>query len=143
MLEITRAFPEDVTLITDVSECIFALDPSTAPEGYDSYEWYLRTASTGYLYKILFNDVLIGGFVVFRSGRFNFHLERIFILPDYQNLGIGRKSIQYVIKRFPEARVWYSDVRPEWIKYSAFLQNCGFIESGFSIGHGKRFIKTI
>ncbi len=143
MFDIVRAFPEDVAYITDVSESIFSMDPLTAPEGYDSYEWYLRTSNTGYLFKILFNDTLVGGFTAFRTGRFNFQLERIFILPEYQNLGIGKKSIQYVIKRFPEARVWYTDVRPEWNKYSSFLHECGFFESGFSIGNGNRYIKII
>ena len=143
MLEIIRAFPEDVAYITDVSECIFSIDPGTAPVGYDSYEWYLRASTTGYLFKIMFNNSMVGGFTIFKTGRFNFQLERIFILPDFQNIGIGKKAVQYVIKRFPEAKIWYSDVRPEWQKYSRFLNNCGFFESGFSAGGGRRFIKIL
>lgn len=143
MLEIKRAFPEDVAYITDISESIFSLEHETAPEGYDNYEWYFRTSGTGYLFKILFNGLTVGGLVAFKTGRSNFHLERIFILPDYQNLGIGKKSVQYAFKRFPEAKIWYSDVRPEWKKYSEFLFTCGFFESGFNVGNGIRFIKII
>ena len=143
MLEIDRIYPEDVAYITDISESVFSSDPSVAPEGYDSYEWYMRTYESGYLFKILFNGSPVGGFTAFKASRFNYNLERIFILPDYQNIGIGKKSIQFALKRFPEAKIWYSDVKPEWIEFSGFLNSCGFFESGFSPGTGKRFIKIL
>lgn len=128
MLEITKARPKDIACITDISESVFSQDTAAAPEGYDSFQWYFRAIETGYLYKILFNGSLVGSFVAFRTGRFNFQLERIFILPEFQNLGIGKKSIQYVTRRFPEARVWYADVKHQWTDYSQFLISCGFFE---------------
>jgi len=143
MVEIDLAYPEDIAYITDISEAVFSEDTATAPEGYDNCEWYYRAGDTGYLFKILFNGMPIGGFVAFRTGRFNFHLERLFILSDYRNLGIGKKAVQYAFLRFPEARVWYSDVRSEWENFTGFLLNCGFFESGYTLGKGKRFIKIL
>jgi ribosomal protein S18 acetylase RimI-like enzyme len=143
MLEISRARPKDIPYIADISESIFSSDTAIAPEGYDSFQWYFRTNETGYLYKILFNGSLVGGFVAFRTGRFNFQLERIFILPEFQNLGIGKKSIQYVSRRFPEARVWYADVKHQWADYSQFLIRCGFFESISSSKNNTRYIKLI
>ena len=100
-------------------------------------------STTGYLYKIVFNGEIAGGFLAFRTGQLNFQLERIFILPEYQNLGLGKKALYYAIKRFPEAKVWYADVKPSWDKYSVFLSCCGFFESGFITGSSTRYIKLL
>lgn len=143
MLNIIRACPEDISYITEISETVFSCEPDSAPEGFKDPDWYLRTSDTGYLFKIIFNGTLVGCFAVFKTGQFNFQLDRIFILPGYQGLGIGKKTLQYAVKRFPEARVWYSDVNPKWSKYSGFLTCCGFFETGFSKNSCTRYIKLL
>jgi len=143
MLIIDQACPEDIAYIAEVSESVFSKDISSAPEGFDNLEWYFNVSTTGYLYKIIFNGELAGAFVAFRTGQLNFQLERIFLLPEYQNLGIGKKVLGYALKRFPEAKVWYSDVKPSWDKYSRFLTGCGFFESGFITNSCTRYIKLL
>ncbi len=143
MLTINRACPEDIAYIAKISESVFSNDIISAPDGFNDPEWYVNISDTGYLYKIIFNGELAGGFVAFRTGHLNFQLERIFILPEYQNLGIGKKAIDYALKRFPEAKVWYTDVKPSWDKYSRFLTGCGFFESGFITNSSTRYIKLL
>ncbi len=143
MFFIDQVCPKDIAYISEISESVFSNEPESAPDGFNNPEWYFNAATTGYLYKIIFNGELAGGFVVFRTGQFNFQLERIFILPEYQNLGLGKKAISYAIKRFPEGKVWYTDVKPSWEKYSLFLTGCGFFESGFAIGSSTRYIKLL
>ena len=143
MLIIDQACPEDIVYITKVSQSVFLNEILSAPEGYDNPEWYFSASDTGYLYKIMFNGELAGAFVAFRTGQLNFQLERIFILPEYQNLGIGKKTLDYALKRFPEAKVWYADVKPSWDKYSKFLASCGFFESGFITNNSTRYIRLL
>lgn len=141
MLFIDQVCPEDIDYISEISASVFSDDPDTAPDGFDDPEWYFNASITGYLYKIVFNGELAGAFVAFRTGQLNFQLERIFILPEYQNLGLGKKAMDYAFRRFPEAKVWYTDVKPSWNKYSLFLTGCGFFESGFVIDSSVRYIK--
>lgn len=143
MLIIDQASPEDIGYIAKVSETVFSDDIGSAPEGYKDAEWYFNASSTGYLYKILFDGEIAGGFVAFRSGYLNFQLERIFLLPEYRNLGIAKKALDYAIKRFPEAKVWYTDVKPAWSGYSLFLTCCGFFESSCITDGSTRYIKLI
>lgn len=143
MLIIDQACPEDIAYIAKVSESVFSKDIDSAPDGFDNPEWYFNISDSGYIYKIIFNGKLAGAFVAFRTGHLNFQLERIFILPEYQNLGIGKKAVDYALKRFPEAKVWYTDVKPSWNKYSLFLTGCGFFESGFVTNSSTRYIKLL
>lgn len=143
MLVIDKVCPEDIGYIAQISETIFSNDIDSAPIGYNDPRWYLNASVTGYLYKIIFNGLIIGSFVVFRTGQINFQIERIFILPEYQNLGIGKKTLNYALKRFPEAKVWYADVKPSWEKYSLFLTECGFFESSFFTDSCVRYIKLL
>lgn len=141
MLIIDQAHPEDIGYIAKISELVFSSETDSAPIGFNDSKWYFSVSAIGYLYKIVFNGLIIGGFVIFRTGQTNFQIERIFILQEYQNLGIGKKSLAYVFKRFPEAKVWYADVKPSWNKYSFFLTACGFFESGFITDSYVRYIK--
>lgn len=143
MLIIDQACPEDITYIAKVSESVFSKDINSAPDGFDDPEWYFNISDSGYIYKIIFNGELAGAFVAFRTGHLNFQLERIFILPEFQNLGLGKKAVDYALKRFPEAKVWYTDVKPSWDKYSLFLTGCGFFESGFVTNSATRYIKLL
>lgn len=143
MLIIDQASPEDISYIAKISESVFSIDMLSAPDNFMDPNWYFDASSTGYLYKIIFNGEIIGGFVVFKTGHLNFQLERIFLLPEYRNLGIGKKTINYVLKRFPEAKVWYADVKPSWNKYSLFLTHCGFFESGFETNSSTRYIRLL
>lgn len=143
MLLIDQASPGDIAYIAEVSETVFKTDINSAPDGFNDPEWYFNVSTTGYLYKIVFNGELAGGFVAFRTGQLNFQLERIFLLPQFRNLGIGKKALEYALKRFPEAKVWYTDVKPEWNQYSVFLTGCGFFESGFMTDSATRYIKLL
>ena len=143
MFFIDQACPEDIVYIAKISESVFSNDPDSAPEGFNDPDWYFDVNNTGYLYKIVFNGELAGGLVAFRTGQLNFQLERIFILPEYQNLGLGKKAVNYAFKRFPEAKVWYTDVKPSWDRYTLFLASCGFFETGFTTGSSIRYIKLL
>ncbi|MBN2852404.1 MAG: GNAT family N-acetyltransferase [Clostridia bacterium] len=143
MINFERAHPEDVSYLVKVSEQAFLNAKTTLPEGYNDYNWLFQAMTSAYLFKILFNGSLIGGFLVYKIGAHNYQLDRLFILPEYQNIGIGKKAIDFLIKRFPEAKVWFTDVEPTWQKYTYFLSKCGFFESACYGKNSIRYIKLI
>ena len=62
--------------------------------------------TVGKYYKILADDRIIGGFIVFLKGQGCCELGRIFIDPDFQNQGIGTRAFEFIWTEFPEARRW-------------------------------------
>ncbi|MFO7611217.1 MAG: GNAT family N-acetyltransferase [Clostridia bacterium] len=143
MLYIDKAQPGDIPYISSISLEAFSSGTPLSPLGRNEPRWYFDAASDGYLFKIIFDGVLVGGLVVFKTGSSTFQLERIFILPSYQGLGIGRKSLEFIFKRFPEAKVWYVDAIPGLDGFSHFLKSAGFFESGFVSGSCSRYIRLI
>lgn len=143
MLDIKKARLEDIARITDISREAFSDSPGSAPEDFDSFRWYLNAYSNGYLFNILNKGDIIGFLAVFKTSRFCFELNRIYIDPDFRNLGLGKKAISFIVGRFPEAKVWYADVLGTDEAYPGFLTSCGFMESGFSHGLYTRFVKIV
>lgn len=141
MISFEKAHSEDVSHLVKVSEQAFSDVSVPAPEGFNDYSWLLQASNSAYLFKILFNGSLIGGFLVYKIGVHNYQLDRLFLLPEYQNIGIGKKAIDFLMKRFPEAKVWFADINPAWQKYSYFLSKCGFFESNCYGKDSTRYIK--
>ncbi|MHA1970100.1 MAG: GNAT family N-acetyltransferase [Candidatus Hodarchaeales archaeon] len=121
-------------------------EPKGGPPGYDTGEFFERwmigqEASTGY--KIILDDKIIGAFIVFIFDHGNNNLGTIFIDPDYQNKGIGKKVWKYIEEKYPETKSWILDT-PEWAKrnHHFYEKNCGFkkIEERPEEGVGKSFI---
>ncbi len=141
MINFEKAMPEDITNIVSISKQVFSKTDIEIPEGSNDYEWFLHRLTSGYLFKITYNGLLIGSFLVFQIGLHNFQLDRLFILEEYQNIGVGKKTLSYLFKRFPEAKVWYVDANPSWKQYVYFLQKSGFFESTCREKDKIRYIK--
>ncbi len=143
MINFDKASPEDITDIVTISRQVFAKTIIEIPEGSNDYEWFLHRLTSGFLFKITYNGLLIGSILVYQIGIHNFQLDRLFILKEYQNMGIGKKTLTYLFKRFPEAKVWYVDANPTWKQCVSFLKKCGFFESTCSDKDKIRYIKLV
>ncbi|MCK5811866.1 MAG: GNAT family N-acetyltransferase [Clostridiales bacterium] len=141
MINFEKAMPEDINTIVSISRQVFSKTNIEIPEGSNDYEWFLHRLTSGYLFKITYNGSPIGSFLVFQIGLHNFQLDKLFILEEYQNIGVGKKTLTYLFKRFPEAKVWYADVNPSWNQYVSFLQKNGFFESTYNEKDKTRYIK--
>lgn len=140
MIQFKEAHLEDIASIANISEQIFVDHILALPASYKNYKWINQNLDSGFLFKILFNDSLIGSFLVFKVGCHNYQLDSLFILQEYQHTGIGKKTITFLLKRFPEASVWFVDINEAWKKQVIFLEKCGFFESTCS---GKKKIRYI
>jgi len=143
MIQFEKAILKDVDSIVKVSEQAFLDNNLCLPESYTNYDKVFQTLNSGFLFKILFNGSLIGSFLVFRIGFHNYQLDSLIIAKEYQKIGIGKKSVNFLLKRFPEATVWFVDINNAWQSHTDFLARCGFFESTFDSKKKTRYIKLV
>ena len=99
------------------------------PPGYQSPQWQRKMMRMGSYYKILIDNQLVGGFIVFPGAIREYYLGRVFIHPDYQNQGIGTQAMKFVFEEFPLAKNWTLDT-PAWNRRTChFYEKLGFRKS--------------
>ncbi len=102
---------------------------SGGPPGYDDGEFF-RTWLLPYQesvgYKIRSGDQVIGGIIVWILPEGHNILGTIFVDPEYQDLGVGQQTWQFIEETYPETRSWRLGT-PVWaIKNHHFYAKCGF-----------------
>ena len=102
---------------------------SGGPEGYDTGEFF-RKWLFGYEesegYKILLEDKVIGGFIVWIYEHGKNILGTIFVDPAHQDRGIGTQAWQFIEAAYPDAKQWTLGT-PIWaVKNHHFYEKCGF-----------------
>jgi GNAT superfamily N-acetyltransferase len=100
------------------------------PPGYDSPAWQAKMMSIGRYYAIRLEGSVIGGMIVFARGAGRLNLGRIWIDPDFQNLGIGRAAIDYLHRVVGPGCVWTLDT-PAWaIRNHHVYESTGYRKVG-------------
>ena len=102
---------------------------SGGPPGYDDGEFF-RTWLLPYQesvgYKITSCDQVIGGIIVWILPEGHNILGTIFVDPEYQDLGVGQQTWQFIEETYPETRSWWLGT-PVWAtKNHHFYVKCGF-----------------
>ena len=145
MIRCERARVEDAQALALISWQAFDNDvhygaPGPGgPPGYRSGRWQSKMMRIGRYYKVLADNRIIGGFIVFDQGNGHYELGRIFIAPDFQNQGIGAQAFEFMWTEFPAARRWTLGT-PTWnLRTRHFYQKVGFAEVGQDGPDGVRF----
>lgn len=116
-----RAFHDDVRIYPGVE--------FGGPPGYDSVEVMLRDMTTMLCYKIMHNERIIGGITIFDHGDGHFHLDRLFIDPDYHNKGVGTRAMQF-IEMTHQGRLWTLDTPTYATRNHHFYEKLGYVRAG-------------
>jgi ribosomal protein S18 acetylase RimI-like enzyme len=100
------------------------------PPGYDSAAWQKRMMQQADYYKIVADTLIVGGIIVFRKQVREYELGRIFIMPEYQNMGIGTRAFDFLWGTYPLAKRWTLGT-PGWNQRTQhFYKKVGFREIG-------------
>ena len=149
MIRFEKAIPDDAQVLASASERAFHSDIHCGatglggPIGYDSDLWQIRMMTAGKYYKILFDDQIIGGFIVRIMGYQYYELVRIFVDPHFQNQGIGTQTFEFIWAEFPEVKRWTLGT-PAWNRRTRhFYNKVGFVEMGKDGRGGIRFEKKL
>jgi GNAT superfamily N-acetyltransferase len=82
---------------------------------------------------------IIGGIVVFDYGEGHYHLDLIFIDPDYHNRGIGTQAMHFIQRTYPTAKKWSLDTPLYAVRNHHFYEKFGYVRvkeetvNGFSL----------
>ena len=129
-----RAFDDDVN---------YGASGVSGPSGYRSDRWQIRMMMAGDYYRILANDLIIGGFVIRQRGYQTYEVVRIFVHPDYQNQGIGTQAFDFLWQQYPDVQLWRLGT-PAWNHRTRhFYQKVGFVEVGKEGRDGILFEKRV
>jgi N-acetylglutamate synthase-like GNAT family acetyltransferase len=99
------------------------------PEGYDNGDFFRKwlfsyKESEGF--KIIHQEQVVGGIIVWNLPGGHNILGTIFIDPDFQDQGLGTATWQAIEAKYPQAKNWRLGT-PDWAtKNHHFYQKCGF-----------------
>jgi GNAT superfamily N-acetyltransferase len=99
------------------------------PPDYDSPSVMRQKIVENECYKIIDGEYIIGGIALLIKGNGHYHLDLIFIAPNYHNRGIGTKAIQFIEYTYPATR-WTLDT-PAWaVRNIHFYEKLGYVKVG-------------
>ena len=79
-------------------------------------------------YKIIINDEVIGGIIVWILPEGHNILGTIFVDPPFQDRGVGQKTWAFIEESYPDTISWRLGT-PAWAtKNHHFYEKCGFEE---------------
>ena len=128
---------EDIPEVTQVMTRAFDDDAQKhrglergGPDGYDNGDFF-RTWLLPYEesvgYKILWEDKVIGGLIVWILPEGHNILGTIFVDPPYQDRGVGTRTWDFIEATYPETKSWRL-VTPNWAtkNHHFYKVKCGF-----------------
>lgn len=132
MMQLTKAGTSDAVVINSISKRAFDSDiivgasSRGGPPGYMSVSFHIKMAKEIHLYKLLVDDLIVGGAILFVDG-LQLNIGRIFVDPEYFKKGYGIFIMQEIERIFSDAKELYLDT-PVWnIRTNAFYQKLGYI----------------
>lgn len=135
-IQLEKAASGDASTLAQVSKRAFDHDilygaPGPGgPPGYDSEQWQARMMRMGEYYRVTIAGQIVGGVIVLRKKAREYEVGRIFLDPDYQNLGIGTEVLERLWEQYPLAKRWTLDT-PAWnLRTRTFYRKLGFLEIG-------------
>jgi RimJ/RimL family protein N-acetyltransferase len=133
-IALAEARENDAELLAQISarafqsDLLFGASEEGGPPGYNSREWQQTAikSATAYL-KILLDEKMVGGVIVFARSDGSYYLARMFVEPRYHRQGIGLKAVKMLLDRYPEAWKWTLDT-PAWnVRTRNFYEKLGFV----------------
>jgi len=83
-----------------------------------------------YYYKIILDGIIIGGIHAYKKGDYHYYINRIFILPDFENLGIGKKAMEFIENELYDAKTLSLDTPHKSYKNHYFYEKLAYIRTG-------------
>ena len=106
MLRFEKAIANDANNLAKVSKRAFDNDihygarVEGGPPGYDSPEGQIFMMDHFMYYKMMLEDTIIGGFMIADKWDGHYELVRIFIEPNFQNMGFGIKTLEFIWRTY-------------------------------------------
>lgn len=112
MTRLVKLEKEDFVEFTEIAIDSFKEDKELYgyyPPFIDEEKKVLLYINDAHTFKIMFDDTMIGGVIIFEQNKDEFVLGSIFIKPEFQGRKIGQKVLLLAESEFPKAKVWTLD----------------------------------
>ncbi|MBU2703496.1 GNAT superfamily N-acetyltransferase [Sporomusaceae bacterium BoRhaA] len=76
------------------------------------------------MYNIIADEHVVGNFSFYSKGNGNFWT----VIPEYQNRGIGSKTIKYLETKYPDVKMWELETPVQNYRNCHFYEKCGFVK---------------
>jgi GNAT superfamily N-acetyltransferase len=127
-----RAFDHDVN---------YGAPGKGGPHGYKNEILQATWMHNHHYFKIVTEYRIIGGFIVVQKGGWHYELMRMFIIPEFQNQGIGTRAIVFMEQTFSDARRWTLNT-PQWNQRTQhFYEKLGYVRLEEDGTNGWRYEK--
>jgi GNAT superfamily N-acetyltransferase len=134
-LTIERAAEADADALLEAQIAAFHDDtrlygvPLGGPPGYTDIDRLRRSIREDAYYKIVYDGRIVGGIGLYDEGH-HVHIDVLYIHPDYHNLGIGTRTMQFVEAAYPAARTWTLNTPTYATRNQHFYEKFGYLKYG-------------
>jgi len=122
-------YPNEVYGITKEDiEARFRENPETTEERRERRRRYVRTAPFHSWVALEGRDLI--GFCTIKQDEHEYLIQALYVLPDYQNKGVGKRLLQTVLDWFGQEKEVVLNVASYNEKAIAFYRAFGFVPNG-------------
>lgn len=111
-----KAFEEALELYKD-----FDTNPK-----FEKIERISFKISNHYYYKIIGDGMIIGGIHAYKKDDYHYCINRVFIHPNFENLGIGKKAMEFIESEFNDTRIFTLETPHKSFKNHYFYEKLGY-----------------
>jgi GNAT superfamily N-acetyltransferase len=138
----------DLVALTTIQALSFSEEVGlygTGPPGYKSLEWQAQALRRAEYFKILADQLIVGGIVARQVSPGHYLLVRIFVHPDHQDRGVGTQAFRLIEARFPTAEKWSLNTPYRSFRNHHFYRKLGFTHTetmtpeGFDLSRDPEF----
>lgn len=94
--------------------------------GYNSIEMQKYHTWDNKYYKIIYENSIAGVVLIYHTGKEHARIDRFYILPEYQNIGLGSKVIKLVEELFQDIKIWTLDTMQQSSRNHHFYEKNGY-----------------
>jgi GNAT superfamily N-acetyltransferase len=138
MIKFEKALESDAIELTGVAIRAFGDDKvkyGSYPPGIDTVKQHITFMKIADYFKIIKDNIIIGGMIVFHDRAGNYTLGSIFLEPAAQNHGIGKQAIDFLERFFPSAKKWSLDTPYLNFRNHHFYEKMGYKKVGEMLPH--------
>ena len=98
---------------------------------YDPQNIYTQMTEEGHVYFVAYQDDEPAGYVSVRpDGESLYHLEKIYVLPEYQNKGIAQAALKEIERMHNGCKCWILDTILEEKGNCHLYEKLGYVKIG-------------
>ena len=135
-ITIRPAIAEDADSLTAIQKQAFERlykiyqdEASPYLRGSDEIKYQI-VSGTRDIYKIFADDELCGGIAVRSKGNGEYYLNRVYVLPQLQGEGVGRKAITLCENNYSDVKRWTVDFPTDQLANKKCYEYSGYYDTG-------------